>query len=289
MKARLTLLFFLLIGTSLTNAQVNNSVMRQVEIIVENGEKTVTITTRENGNETRTVLRGEDADAYLREQDQPTTGGKKQMQFQYDFDFELEDGMARVDSLMMHGFSTHFDSLFEHLGNKTMFLRLELDSLMDEMAVFRGVPELFRMGLDSLKTGFEYIDTLISLHKDSLMEWKDELRAGVPRVEIKKRIMVRSVQIEDVENQGMKEPRIDHFRFYPNPSNGNFTLELDMPDKGEAVIAITDLLGQEVYRETIKTPSYYRKELQLENLGAGTYFLSIDHKNRRVTKRIIIQ
>ena len=40
--------------------------------------------------------------------------------------------------------------------------------------------------------------------------------------------------------------------FYPNPSNGNFTLDLDLTDKEEAIISITDISGKEVYTEKVR-------------------------------------
>ncbi len=69
--------------------------------------------------------------------------------------------------------------------------------------------------------------------------------------------------------------------FYPNPSNGLFTIELT----ANAKIIITNVLGQEFINNTFEAGNHI---MSLNNISSGTYFLKVITANNQTTKRLLI-
>lgn len=63
---------------------------------------------------------------------------------------------------------------------------------------------------------------------------------------------------------------------YPNPSTGNFTVELNDRAKGKSTLSITNVVGNEVFFfETENEFNSFYKEIDLSGLADGIYFLHI--------------
>jgi PKD repeat protein len=78
---------------------------------------------------------------------------------------------------------------------------------------------------------------------------------------------------------------------YPNPSNGIFSLEMGNINEtgGTTLISIYNVLGESVYQTEVQnTSNTLSKDIQLENISEGTYFLKAVTKNRSYTAKIII-
>jgi hypothetical protein len=70
------------------------------------------------------------------------------------------------------------------------------------------------------------------------------------------------------------------FSIYPNPTSGQFTVELSTDN---AEIIVTDILGKQI----IKTQTIHNtKNLQLED--NGIYFISITTKQGTITRKLIV-
>ncbi|WP_295337690.1 T9SS type A sorting domain-containing protein [Flavobacterium sp.] len=81
---------------------------------------------------------------------------------------------------------------------------------------------------------------------------------------------------------GNTDFRIAQISIYPNPSNGNFTIQVSESFMGSKVV-IYNLLGQEIKTFAIEDIS------QDVNLERGIYMLQIQKENQVKTKKIIIQ
>jgi PKD repeat protein len=68
---------------------------------------------------------------------------------------------------------------------------------------------------------------------------------------------------------------------YPNPSNGQFTLQLP----STSLVTVTNVIGKEVYRNTLTGTS----AIDLSNLSAGTYFVSVKGGDFNQTKKMVIR
>lgn len=79
------------------------------------------------------------------------------------------------------------------------------------------------------------------------------------------------------------------YKVYPNPSDGNFTIELNPKryTEKEYQINIVNILGQEVFNK--KVVFIENKALiQLEYIRSGTYIISIENNKKIISKKIII-
>jgi hypothetical protein len=78
--------------------------------------------------------------------------------------------------------------------------------------------------------------------------------------------------------------------YYPNPGTGRFTLNFVLDRKDEVVVTISDILGQEVYRENL--PDFegtYDKVIDLSGEKKGIYILQINQKKKTLSRKILIE
>lgn len=73
------------------------------------------------------------------------------------------------------------------------------------------------------------------------------------------------------------------FSISPNPSNGNFSLNLNI-SKVEYAIEIFSAMGKKVYENKNSTETNYN----LSHLQSGIYLVKVSHENQSITKRIIL-
>jgi hypothetical protein len=75
---------------------------------------------------------------------------------------------------------------------------------------------------------------------------------------------------------------------HPNPTDGLFTLDVQLIDDNNFTIQIMDVLGEEVYIKEIKGHNNYKDNINLDNLPNGVYFLSIQSAKGVANKRIVL-
>jgi len=94
--------------------------------------------------------------------------------------------------------------------------------------------------------------------------------------------LLNSIGCDDVS--GIKESNTNNFRLYPNPNNGQFTIEF----KGKTSdIEILDILGKQVF--LLKKNNELSMKIDLTSkLQSGTYFIrSLDSKTNKLQKVVI--
>ena len=75
----------------------------------------------------------------------------------------------------------------------------------------------------------------------------------------------------------------------PNPSHGVFQLNLTGLTTGNASIKIYNLVGQQVYSANIGSLSgSVTKEIQLDQVASGVYFIQVNTGQQTLTKKIVI-
>jgi len=78
--------------------------------------------------------------------------------------------------------------------------------------------------------------------------------------------------------------------FTPNPNNGKFKLEFNLPEKGKTSIKIFDTNAKEVYNESLGNfDGNYSKDIDISKYGKGTYFLQISQGKKMISKKMVIQ
>ena len=77
---------------------------------------------------------------------------------------------------------------------------------------------------------------------------------------------------------------------FPNPSNGEFTVNMEVPDGNGLVISLIDISGKTVHNENIgHYGGTFNKTFNLQHLSAGVYTLSIRLDQGTVRRKLIIQ
>jgi len=84
-------------------------------------------------------------------------------------------------------------------------------------------------------------------------------------------------------NEGSLE---NGFKIYPNPSNGNFTVDTHMLKYDNISISVYDLLGSKIQKfENIKSFPF---KMDLNDLSNGIYYFKINCGNKTITQKVII-
>lgn len=79
------------------------------------------------------------------------------------------------------------------------------------------------------------------------------------------------------------------FTVYPSPSNGKFTLDFGTPDFSDLDISVVNLLGEIVYTRHIDALREEQLQLDLTGNAPGIYFIEINNKRERITRKIVIE
>ncbi len=83
---------------------------------------------------------------------------------------------------------------------------------------------------------------------------------------------------------------VTDLQFFPNPSNGLFTLKFTSAEQGAANLLVRDLTGKVVLEQAIpEVQGSVEKEIDLTSQARGTYFLSITQGNRQLTKKVVLE
>lgn len=84
---------------------------------------------------------------------------------------------------------------------------------------------------------------------------------------------------------------LDLIKLYPNPTLGPVTLEMQTPDFKEYELIVSNPLGQVVYREQFSPLRLdpKKKTIDLGNLAAGIYTLSLANGKKWVSKKLVVR
>ena len=95
---------------------------------------------------------------------------------------------------------------------------------------------------------------------------------------------------EEDDSWGAKEPLIQSLKQYPNPSNGVFTVELELREAADARFIIFEVASGICLNQRTETgSSYYRENYSLTNLQSGVYVLIVTAGNERRQVKMIIK
>lgn len=96
--------------------------------------------------------------------------------------------------------------------------------------------------------------------------------------------------VKSAENQILPENQAivkgeKSIKVYPNPNNGQFTLEFSNVESG-ATIRIYNMLGSQIYRST--TTSQTSHKVNLPEIKRGIYFIKVTDGKEQFTKKMIV-
>lgn len=76
------------------------------------------------------------------------------------------------------------------------------------------------------------------------------------------------------------------FLIYPNPNSGQFTLDIR---EEYSSVQITDIAGRVVFSDASGSSVAVRRDLDLSEFGAGTYFVNVTSGVKVTTKKVVVQ
>ena len=89
---------------------------------------------------------------------------------------------------------------------------------------------------------------------------------------------------------GIDEPLASgSVKIYPNPSQGEFTLEVSLQQPEAFEVRVTDLVGQTVLESEVQFQQRDQIELDLRGNAPGVYFVNMTNGKQKVTKKIVLQ
>jgi len=82
---------------------------------------------------------------------------------------------------------------------------------------------------------------------------------------------------------------ISDFVMYPNPNKGVFNVRFTSQSTDGVKVLVHDLLGRKLFEKNYENESNFNENIQLKNVQAGLYLLTVIDGERREVKKIVIQ
>jgi hypothetical protein len=79
------------------------------------------------------------------------------------------------------------------------------------------------------------------------------------------------------------------FALYPNPNNGNFTVQFNSESSNDINVTVHDLRGRQVFANSFQNNGLFNQELKLNNTSSGIYLVTVQDGNRKEVKKIVVE
>lgn len=89
------------------------------------------------------------------------------------------------------------------------------------------------------------------------------------------------------ETLSNRNEEFDNFTIYPNPSKGEFVIQLTSSLHSKISVKINDISGREIYKNDFKNEGVFNQNLKLNNLQNGIYVITVTDGNKKSVRRII--
>lgn len=98
-----------------------------------------------------------------------------------------------------------------------------------------------------------------------------------------------SLNICSVAALKTNENALENFVLYPNPSNGNFTIQFNSSSNNLILVGVHDIRGREIFSKTYQNSGFFNENIQLNNLQSGVYLINIQDGDKKTIKKIVIE
>ena len=88
---------------------------------------------------------------------------------------------------------------------------------------------------------------------------------------------------------GVVDNSLSNFVLYPNPNKGNFTVQFDSTSSNEIGISVHDMRGRLILNNTYTNTGLFSQNVELTNVQAGVYLVTVQDGDKKVVKRIVIE
>lgn len=98
-----------------------------------------------------------------------------------------------------------------------------------------------------------------------------------------------SLNVCTVQPLGTEEFELKDFTLYPNPNNGSFTVKFTSESSNNIDINVYDISGRQVYVKSFSNTGNFNQNIELNNVQAGVYMVSVTDGSQKIMKKIIIE
>ncbi len=88
---------------------------------------------------------------------------------------------------------------------------------------------------------------------------------------------------------GLVDNSLANFTLFPNPNKGNFTVQFDSNSNNDIAISVHDMRGRLILNNIYNNTGLISQNVQLDNIQAGVYLVTVQDGDRKVVKRIVIE
>ena len=79
-------------------------------------------------------------------------------------------------------------------------------------------------------------------------------------------------------------------QLYPNPNNGQFSLDFDLAKATDLEISVISLTGQTVYAKSLRGVRFHHEAIEMNDVASGMYFVRIiSNKGAEMIQKIIVE
>jgi subtilisin-like proprotein convertase family protein len=82
---------------------------------------------------------------------------------------------------------------------------------------------------------------------------------------------------------------IKDFVLYPNPNKGSFTVRFTSTNTTGVMVVVNDMLGRKIYDNKFENNGDFNENIQLKNVTAGVYLVSVIDGDRKGVSKIVIE
>jgi hypothetical protein len=101
-------------------------------------------------------------------------------------------------------------------------------------------------------------------------------------------INICSTSIEPVLSTESFTLEQDGLLIYPNPNNGEFTVNLKSANSNSVSIDVVDIRGRKVFNKNFTASGSLKQTINLGKVQSGMYLISVQDGDRKVTKKIMV-
>lgn len=98
-----------------------------------------------------------------------------------------------------------------------------------------------------------------------------------------------SITICAEEALSVDEFGITNFAIFPNPNDGEFSVQLNSNSGNAINIDVFDISGRQIFKNTYTNGSNFNQTINLNNAKSGIYLMTISDGTNKITKKIIVK
>jgi len=273
---------------------------KKIEISIENGNKTVTVTTTEDGKTKKEIFTGKEADEYL----------EKNNHGSFDEEIKSEGSPKRMMKI-----KTDADATGEKNSEANIFMFCNMGDTAFNCADMKEEMEKLKKELKESGINFEFEAEITEECKKNMHhamtyaysfdtdDIEKDIDSIIKSIDIdvnissgngnQKQVIIKKIVITDDKKNNQtkmkKEAVKEEVKLYPNPADDTFMIEFDLPSEEKAIISATDINGKVVFTETISGSKKYKKQVNTSEFADGTYILDIKQGDTHITKKVVIK